>query len=77
MNWETATVYESIRIMGKTYAASDFGGSYLIALCITDLPEDAAASTTAVPTLTAADEQPADLPKTKYTVTEEPEKTTE
>ncbi|MBQ8012403.1 MAG: hypothetical protein IJ265_12695 [Oscillospiraceae bacterium] len=77
VNWETATVYESIRIMGKTYAASDFGGSYLIALCITDLPEDAAASTTAVPTLTAADEQPADLPKTKYTVTEEPEKTTE
>lgn len=52
--WETDTVFESVDIEGKTYTAEEFGGTYLVALRLTDVPEDAAANTTAVPAMTEA-----------------------
>ncbi len=66
--WSTDTVYQSVMIQGKEYTAKEFGGKYLVALEITDVPADSAETASAVPVLNATETITAELPKKAYTL---------
>ncbi len=61
--WDSDTVYEAVVIEGKTYTAEEFGGKYLVALEVSDMPEDAARKAVAVPKLRRTEKLTAELPK--------------
>ena len=68
--WETDTVYQSVIIDGKTYTAEEFGGKYLLALGVTDIPADAAKTAAAIPRLTELKQETAELPKKAFKLPE-------